>query len=98
VKAGLVVRLRCSEACGATVELQVTGSLARRLGLPRTRILAGGSARLEGAGITYAFVRFDSRARRALFRMGRLRAGLTAVAVDGAGNRRSISRRVELVR
>ena len=97
-KAGLVVRLRCSEACGATVELQVSRRVARRLGLRRTRIFAGGSARLLGAGTTYAFVRFDRRVRRKLFGMPGVRAELMAVAVDGAGNRRSLSRRVALVR
>ena len=92
------MRLRCSEACGATVELQVSRRVARRLGLRRTRIFAGGSARLLGAGTTYAFVRFDRRVRRRLFRMPGVRAKLTAVAVDAGGNRRSLSRRVALVR
>jgi hypothetical protein len=97
-KAGLVVKLRCSEACGATVELQVTRKIARRLGLKRTRVLAGGSARLAGKGTTYAFVDFDRRARRKLFRMRALRPTVTAVAVDRGGNRRSLSRRIALVR
>jgi hypothetical protein len=96
-KAGLVVRLRCSEACGATVELQTKRSIAKRLGLKGTRIFAGASARLQGKGTTYAFVRFDQRVRANLFRMRRLRAMLTAVAVDGGGNRRGITRRIELV-
>jgi hypothetical protein len=98
VKAGLVVRVRCSEACGATVELQVKRAVAKRLGLKRTRIFAGGSATLRGKGTTYAFVRFDKRVRRKLFRMRSLRSELTAVAVDRGGNRRSLSRRVALVR
>jgi thrombospondin type 3 repeat protein len=96
-KAGLVVKLRCSEACGATVELQVKRRVARRLGLKRSRVLAGGSARLAGKGTTYAFVRFDPRTRGRLFRMRALRATVTAVAVDRAGNRRSLSRRLALV-
>jgi Thrombospondin type 3 repeat len=96
-RAGLVVRLRCSEACGATVELEAKRAIARRLGLKRTRIFAGASARLQGKGTTYAFVRFDKRVRRKLFRMRRLPATLTAVAVDGGGNRRGVERRVELV-
>ncbi|HEV3379245.1 MAG TPA: thrombospondin type 3 repeat-containing protein [Thermoleophilaceae bacterium] len=97
-KAGLVVKVRCSEACGATVELQTTRKIARKLGLKRTRIFAGASARLQGKGTTYAFVRFDKRVRRKLFRMRRLRATLTAVAVDGGGNRsKSVKRHIELV-
>ena len=48
--------------------------------------MAGGSARLAGAGTTYAFVRFSKAARRALFRSrGAVRATLTAIAVDPAG-------------
>jgi hypothetical protein len=97
-RAGLVVKLRCSEACGATVELQAKRAVARRLGLKRTRIFAGASARLQGKGTTYAFVRFDRRVRAKLFRMRRLRSALRAMAVDGGGNRRSLTRPVELVR
>jgi hypothetical protein len=96
-KAGLVVKLRCSEACGATVELQVKRSIAKRLGLKRTRILAGGSARLAGRGTTYAFVRFDKRVRRKLFRLPRLRSTLTAAAIDRGGNRRDVTRQIQLV-
>jgi Thrombospondin type 3 repeat len=97
VRAGLVVKLRCSEACGATVELQPSGATARRLGVRRTRVVAGGSARLDGKGTTYAFVRFDRRTRRKLFSSRTVRLKLTAVAVDGAGNRRSRSRPIVLV-
>ncbi len=97
-RAGLVVRVRCSEACGTTAELAVPRSVARRLGLRRTRILAGGSATLQGAGVTYVFVRFDRRARSSLFRMDRLRTTLIATAVDGGGNRRRVTRRIALVR
>ena len=98
VRAGLVVRLRCSEACGATAELVLNRATARRLGLRRSRVVAGGSARLEGRGTTYAFVRFTKKARRALFRRGPVRATLTATAVDPAGNTRILKRRVELRR
>jgi hypothetical protein len=98
VRAGLVVRVRCSEACGATVELHVKRAIAKRLGLKRTRIFAGASARLQGKGTTYAFVRFDRRVRAKLFRMQRVRSTLTAVAVDRGGNSTSLSRAVSLVR
>jgi hypothetical protein len=98
LRAGMIVRLRCSEACAATVELQVKRAIAKRLGLKRVRIFAGASARLQGKGTTYAFVKFDRRVRRKLFQMRRLRSTLTAVAVDRGGNRRSMTRRVELVR
>jgi Thrombospondin type 3 repeat/RTX calcium-binding nonapeptide repeat (4 copies) len=97
VRAGLVVKLRCSEACAATVELQSSPATARRLGIRGTRIVAGGSARLDGEGTTYAFVRFDRRTRRKLFRSRAVRLALTAVAVDAAGNRSTRSRRIVLV-
>jgi Thrombospondin type 3 repeat len=98
VRAGLVVRLRCSEACNGTVELQVSRKTARRLGVRRARVIASGSVRLQGAGTTYAFVRFDRRVNRRLFRMRRVSAKLTAAAVDGGGNRRGLARSVQLVR
>jgi RTX calcium-binding nonapeptide repeat (4 copies)/Thrombospondin type 3 repeat len=98
LRAGLVVRLRCSEACGATVELKVSRGTARRLGLRRTLIIGGGSARLQDAGTTYAFVRFDRRAHGELFRMRRLRPVMTATAVDGSGNLRTVTRRLVLAR
>ena len=59
-------------------------------------MVAGGSARLEGRGTTYAFVRFTKAARRAVFRRGSVRATLTAIAVDPAGNRTVLRRRVAL--
>ena len=98
VRAGLVVRLRCSEACAATAELAVDRRRARRLGLGKVRIVASGSARLGGAGTTYAFVRFSRAARRPLFRRRAVPAILTAVAVDEAGNRRALRRRIDLRR
>lgn len=96
IRAGLVVRLRCSEACAATAELALDRRSARRLGLGRLRIVAEGSARLRGAGTTYAFVRFTRAARRVLFKRRAVDATLTAVAVDDAGNRRALRRAIGL--
>jgi hypothetical protein len=98
VAAGLVVRLGCSEACGATAKLGLSRRDARRLRLGRSLIVARGSARLRGAGTTYAFVRFTRRTMRALARGRRVRVTLTAVAVDDAGNRRSSRRTFTLSR
>ena len=82
IRAGLVVRLRCSEACAGTA-----ASVGReRGGSPRPR--RRGSARLGGAGTTYAFVRFSKAGRRAIARRGRVRATLTATAVDPSGTAR----------
>jgi hypothetical protein len=85
--AGLVLRVRCSEAC----------TTAARLKAGR-RVLARGSARLGGSGTTYAFVRFTKAARRLVARRGRLSATLTAVAVDPSGNRTTVARKVQLRR
>ena len=50
VRAGLVVRLRCSEACAATARAGAsTAARARRLGLGTVRVVASGSARLGGS-------------------------------------------------
>jgi Thrombospondin type 3 repeat/RTX calcium-binding nonapeptide repeat (4 copies) len=97
VRAGLIVKLRCNEACDSTVMLEVPRRMARKLGLRGGRVIATGSARLQGAGTTYAFVRFDRRVRRKLFRLDRVSSKLIAVAVDGGGNRRRLSRPVALV-
>ena len=96
-RAGLIVRVRCSEACATTAELSVSRAQARRLGLRNSRVVASGSARLRGAGTTFVFVRFERRARRPLFRRRRLRAALTTVAVDDADNARRAARRVQLL-
>lgn len=98
VRAGVVVRVRCSEACAATAELGADRRTARRLRLRGAPVVAGGSARLRGRGTTYAFVRFTARTRRALARRGRVRLTLTAVAVDDAGNRRRHTRAITLLR
>ncbi len=78
--------MRCSEACAATARVAVDRRLARKLGLGRDRVVATGSARLDGAGRTYAFVRADRSARKALERAGAVAAKLETKVVDGAGN------------
>ena len=98
IRAGLVVRLNCSEACAATAELSLSRRAARRLRLGRSSVVAGGSARLGGSGTTYAFVRFTKAARRAVLRSGRVRATLTTIAVDPSGNRRALTRQITLRR
>ena len=98
IRGGLVVRVRCSEACATTAELRVGRRDARRLRLGKTTVVAGGSARLGASGTTYAFVRFTKATRRAIARRGRVRATLAAIAVDLSGNRQVVSRKVEVRR
>jgi hypothetical protein len=96
IRGGLVVRLRCSEACATTARLSLRRRDARRLGVGR--VVARGSARLGGGGTTYAFVRLTRPARRALSRRARQRVTLSATAADPSGNRTVVSRRIELRR
>ena len=95
---GLAVGVRCSEACAVTAELRLGASQARRLRLGSVRTVAKGSARLGAAGRTYAFLRFDKRARARLWRARRVSVQLRIVAVDGAGNRRTLPRTLTLRR
>jgi hypothetical protein len=94
----LVVSARCSEACSLAAELSASTTAARRARLGRTRaVLARGAWSLAGAGRTYVFARWTATARR--LRGGRrLRATLRLTATDPAGNRRTVSRSIELRR
>jgi hypothetical protein len=98
VEDGLVVRLRCSEACAATVRLHAGRRIARRLRLARDRVAAVGTARVEEAASTYAFVRFPRAVKRRAWRLRTLRLTLRAVVVDRAGRRGAAARTVTLVR
>ena len=98
VEDGLVVRLRCSEACTANVRLHAARRLARRLRLPRDRIAAAGSAHVEQAASTYAFVRFPRAVERRAWRLRQLHLTLRVEVVDRAGNRGTAVRSVTLVR
>jgi hypothetical protein len=90
VEGGLVVRVRCSEACA------VTATLAARK--PRLPAAGSGSAQVERAASTYAFVRFSKAARRRLWRRASTRLTLRLEAVDRAGNRARAVRNVTLLR
>jgi Thrombospondin type 3 repeat len=94
----LVVSARCSEACSLAAEVFASPSAARRARLGRTRaVLARGAWSLAGAGRTYVFARWTAKARG--LRAGRrLTATLRLTATDPAGNRRTVSRRIELRR
>jgi hypothetical protein len=98
VEDGLVVRLRCSEACAASVRLLADRRTARRLRLPRSRVVAAGTAQVERAASTYAFVRFPRAVKRRAWRLRKLRLTLRAEVVDRAGNRARAVRAVTLVR
>ena len=98
VASGLVVGLRCSEACALTATLTAAGRLARTLRLPRGGVAARGVAQLESAGRTYAFVRFSKKVERRVWQRSRTQLVLRVTAVDRAGNGRQAVRKVTLVR
>lgn len=82
------IRVGCSEACGLTARLTLRG-----------RLIAKGTALLGGRGRTYVFL---TPRRGAVATVARLRRAttvtLTVRAVDEAGNRRSVTRRITLRR
>jgi len=83
---GLIVRVRCSEACTAKADVTVSKAVARSVRLRGTTVVGTGTARTEGATSTYAFVRFDSRVRARLLRRSRTVLTLRVAATDPAGN------------
>jgi hypothetical protein len=98
VRGGLVVGVRCSEACAVTAELRIDRKSARRAGLRANAAVARGAAQVERAASTYAFVRFSRGVRRKLERSGRMSGTLRVTAVDRAGNRRKLRRAVRISR
>ena len=95
---GLVATVRCSEACIVKAELRLGKRQARKLRLSRARPVARGSATLAAAGRTYAFLRFERRAKRRLWRARRVTTSLRVTVADAAGNRRTLTRSVKLHR
>ena len=98
VAGGLIVGVRCSEACAVTATLRIDRRSARRARLRAGAAVASGSAQLERAASTYAFVRFLRSARRKLWRAGLVTGTLRVTAVDRAGNRRELRRSVRISR
>ena len=94
----LVVTASCSEACTLDAVVSASAQAARRARLGRARaVLARGSWSLMGAGRTYVFARWTVAAKR--LRSGRnLVATLQLSATDPAGNRKRLSRRIEVRR
>jgi subtilisin family serine protease len=96
-KRGLRVVVTVSEACAATIVLQVDRRTQRRLHL-RSRVIGRATVRLRAAGRRTVTVRLTAKARRALRRTSRVRVVARAAAVDLAGNRRGVSRAATLRR
>jgi thermitase len=94
--APLRLRVQCSTACRARVDLRLGGRTARRAGVRRRlRAISVSTAR---AGAVRRRVRLRPSAVRRLARLGRVTVTLRAIAADPSGNRTTRSRRVLLVR
>jgi hypothetical protein len=93
---GLVVRLRCSEACA--VKAQLVAVRGRAGTVRRTAVVARGTAAVETAATTFAFVRFEHAARARLWRLRRTRLTLKVTVTDPAGNVRRVTERLTLAR
>ncbi len=94
----LVVKASCSEACDLDVVVAADAKAARRAKLgSKAVVVARGSWSLAGAGRTYVFARLRPAARK--LRAGRkLAAVLRLTAKDAAGNKRTVSKQIELRR
>jgi hypothetical protein len=80
------------------VEAVVGRADARRLRLRGTTVVARGSARVEAAATTYAFVRFDAKVRARIWRRSRTQLTLKLTVTDPAGNVRRTSEQLTLRR
>jgi hypothetical protein len=94
----LVVGVTCSEACRIDAVVAADARSARRARLGGRRVVAArGSWSLAGAGRTYVFARWSATARR--LRAGRrLQAVLRLTATDPHGNKRTVTRRIDVRR
>ncbi|HUR86775.1 MAG TPA: thrombospondin type 3 repeat-containing protein [Solirubrobacteraceae bacterium] len=92
----LILRASCSEACDLAVVVDAGAAAARRARLGRSRVvLARGSWSLAGPGHTYVFAGWTRAARR-LGSGRRLTGTVRLTATDAAGNKRTVTRRLEL--
>jgi hypothetical protein len=91
---GLVLGLRCDEACEIHAELRIAAKLARRLGLKKK--LASADGDLGGAGAVTLKLRPSAAARKRLRRVRSLNADLVIVATDAAGNESRLSQALRL--
>jgi hypothetical protein len=84
---GLVVPLRCSEACAIETRLVAKGG-----------VLAKTTWKMSGPSQTYLFLEFGSKARRTLKAAKSLKATLETTVTDVAGNRNKVVKHLRLRR
>ncbi|HTN26024.1 MAG TPA: M14 family zinc carboxypeptidase [Solirubrobacteraceae bacterium] len=100
---GLAVRATCSLGCTATANLSVDNATARRLGLARRRssarvVVARGRGGGAFKGRRRFGVRFTPSARAHLRGVRRLRVRLSATAIAGTTDRRTVTSALTLSR
>ena len=100
LKKGLRARGTCSEACTVQALLQIDAKTARKLKLGRKAYSVGtGRGVAQRSGDLVVSVNATRKAKKALKRLKSLRATLTLVATDSAGNSSTpVRRRVTLKR
>jgi hypothetical protein len=100
IRAGVIVGARCSEGCVLRARIVLSPRQARRLGLSARRpvTIGAGGATVSGAASTFVIVRLSRKAKVRLAHARGVRAVLSVVARDGAGNRRLVRRGLVLSR
>ncbi|MEJ7789896.1 MAG: S8 family peptidase [Thermoleophilaceae bacterium] len=100
LRAGLVLRARCTERCRLNLTVRISSLTARRAGLSRSRrpTIVSRVNVAAGSGARTVRIRLTRRARIRLDRLRRARFEVNAVAADGAGNRGRRSLFVDLRR
>ncbi len=93
---GVLVRVRCNQACRVRVELRLPRSTARRLHLPR--VIGVGVVKLSKAGVKAFRVRLTRRARKNVRGMRSLRLTARMRATRGSAKTPLRSLRVTLKR
>lgn len=92
---GLSVRLTVSERGTTKLTLKVDRATAKRYRLAANGVI-GTLSLTHPAGTVHLTVRLTANARRALHRARQIKATITAITRDGAGNQRTHARRVTL--
>ncbi|MGI9094917.1 MAG: S8 family peptidase, partial [Thermoleophilaceae bacterium] len=93
---GLTLRARCSERCGLKLRVMVDGRTAKRARLARSRrpVVVGRTTAVATRRAKTVVIRFTSRARNRLRRLGGVRLTVRAAAGDAAANVRRRSLRI----
>ncbi len=100
LKKGLSITVTCSEACGATVTLELRGGPAKasRRSASRTLVVGKRSVSLPAAGSLKTRVKLKAGGKKALKRVKKAKVVVRTAVRDKAGNERTVTRAVTLKR